>query len=164
MATVSPVAADKGVAEARPRRYSGSGRATVAVALIGALVIAVHLLVRTEGPRWASPLVMGEWLFTVCLAVAILIVALALGRTLARPLLGQDDALADQFAALGIGVGSLSLGMLSLGVLHLYYPPLILAALVVLALALRGEIASLWREGARLASSRVAARRAEALT
>src|SRR5690349_3262761 len=114
MATVSAAAADKGVAEARPRRFSGPGRARAALVLIAALLIAVHLLVRAEGPRWASPLVLGEWLFTVCMALALLTVALALGRILARPLLGQADALSDHLAALGIGVGALSLGMLGL--------------------------------------------------
>lgn len=105
-----------------------------ALALAGLLLIAWHLLIRAQGSHWASPLRLGDWLFNLGFALSLLALAWAAGSVLARPLLGRrPDPLDDSLAALGLGVGALSLLILAAGLLHLLYGPLFLAAGIVLA-------------------------------
>ncbi|HVA88980.1 MAG TPA: hypothetical protein VNL71_03980, partial [Chloroflexota bacterium] len=113
-----------------PHRFA----ALVALLLGGALLIAWRLIIRTEGIRWASPLRLGDWLFNLAFALALLTLAWAGGAVLTRPLLGRwDDPPGDILAALGIGVGAMSLLIFAAGLLHLIYGPLFLAAGIILA-------------------------------
>jgi hypothetical protein len=101
--------------------------------IVGAVLIAWHLVIRSEGTHWASPLRLGDWLFNLALALTLLVPAWAAGTVIARPLLGQaDDPLGDLLAALGIGVGALSLLIFAAGLLHLLYSPLFLAGGIAL--------------------------------
>ena len=96
--------------------------------LVAAALIGVHLLAAHEGPRWASPLLIGDWLFTVAFALGMLLYSLDLGRWVAAPLLGLDqDRLLERLAAIGLGFGVLSTTILCLGFLRLLYPPVFLA-------------------------------------
>ncbi|MGH2347502.1 MAG: hypothetical protein ACRDG4_19925, partial [Chloroflexota bacterium] len=123
-------------AEARPRGRTRFAALTVVV-LIGTLLIAWHLLIHAQGIHWASPLRIGDWLFNLGFGLTLLAFAWAGGAVLARPLLWHhDDPLGDALAALGLGVGALSLLILAAGLLHLLYGPLFLAAGIVPAVLL----------------------------
>ena len=126
------------------------GPSIAALALVAAALLA-HLIVAHNGPTWTSPLVLGDWLFGLLLALAIPAYALALGRRIARPLLDPDpdaDPIGESLAALGLGLGALSLATLGLGFLRLYYAPLFLALWLALTLWLRPELRRIWRQTA----------------
>jgi len=95
--------------------------------------------------------VLGDWLFSLILALAIPAYALALGRRIARPLLDPEanaDHVGEALAALGLGLGTLSLATLGLGFLRLYYGPLFLALWLALTVWLRPELRRIWRQAA----------------
>ncbi len=117
-----------------PGRHLNRGAwPVVGISLVGALLIAVHLLVMHQGIRWTSPLLLGDWLFTVAFALATLLYSLDLGRLVFRPLLDlDDDALLDRLAALGLGFGLLFTAILCLGFVRLLYGPVLLAVLAAL--------------------------------
>ena len=122
---------------------SGGRIAMPALATVALLLIAAHLLALREGPSWTSPLRIGDRLFDLAFASTLLLYTLALGRRLGRPLLAlSGDPLVEGLAALGIGIGALSLSLLIAGLLRLYYAPVMLGAFAVLTVWLRRELRS----------------------
>lgn len=120
------------------------------VGLVGTALLACHLIALQRGPRWASPLLIGDHLFDVLLAGAILWYATALGRLLGRPLADvYDDPPTRNLTALGLGTGALSLAILGLGFLRLFYGPVFLIGVLALTAALGGEMARMWAGGCR---------------
>ena len=108
----------------------------IAVALLGA-----HLLVARQSIHQASPLLLGDWLFAIALAAAVLALAAALGRRVGRPLADPLQApLGEWLAALGLGYGLLSQAILIAGFLRLYYGPVFLLATVALLAWLRRDL------------------------
>jgi hypothetical protein len=117
----------------------------VSVAL---LLSASHLLAIHEGPAWTSPLLIGDHLFDLGFALMMLLYALALGRKIARPLLGlSDDPLSEGLAALGLGLCALSLAILFAGFARLYYGAVFLALWVATTTWLRHELAAILQTG-----------------
>ena len=163
------------------RCRAGSGRAApgqatqatptriLAVAVpLAALLIGAHLLAAAHGPTWTSPLLLGDRLFDLALAAALLLYALALGRRISGPLLNlADDPLLDALAALGLGLGAISLTILAAGFLHLYYPAVALLAIAALTASLRHDLAAalrdIWRAVPRIPVSGTAVRDTNAL-
>jgi len=128
-------------ASGQPRGQRGGVWLLPGLLITAMILIGVHLIVLHEGPRWASPLLFGDWLFTVAFALAVLLYSLDLGRLAARPLLGLDeDGLLDHLAALGLGFGGLFTAILCLGFVRLYYGPLFLALWLVYTLARRRHL------------------------
>ena len=118
----------------------------VGLLLVCVVLTGLHLLAMHEGPRWTSPLLLGDRLFDLGLGLTILWYSLALGRMLGRPLLGlSDEPLTENLAAMGLGMGILSLTLLGVGLLHLFYPPVFLCAALVLTFVLRAELGTLSR-------------------
>ena len=139
-----------------------------AAAPLAALLIGAHLLAGAHGPTWTSPLLLGDRLFDFALAAALLRYALALGRRISRPLLNlADDPLLDALAALGLGLGAISLTILAAGFLHLYYPAVALLAIAALTATLRHDLAAavrdIWRAIPRIPVSGTAVRDINAL-
>ena len=133
-----------------------AGPALLAVSL---LLTALHLLALHQGPGWASPLLIGDRLFDLAFASTLLLYALALGRRLGRPLLAlSGDPLVEGLAALGIGIGAISLSLLIAGLLRLYYAPAMLGAFVALTVWLRRELRATLAELARAIGTLRAAR------
>jgi hypothetical protein len=114
-----------------------------AIIALGAVLVGVHLLTLHQGSAWASPLLLGDWLFTVAFAAAVLLYATALGRVVARPLLGPDQDWMEDLTALGLGLGMLFTGVLCLGFLRLYYGPVFLLLWLALTVILRRELGRL---------------------
>ncbi len=82
----------------------------------------LHILAVGKGPRWTSPLLLGDHLFDMMFALLIFLYAMALGQRLTarwRNLAG--DPLSDGLATLGLGLGEHSLTILGMGAL----PPLL---------------------------------------
>jgi hypothetical protein len=116
--------------------WQASGAGLLALALLACHLVALH-----QGTRWTSPLLIGDHLFDLLLAGAVMWYALALGRKLIGPLADPgDDGLTRNLTALGLGTGALSLGILSLGFLRLYYGPVFLVGAAALTVALGDEM------------------------
>jgi hypothetical protein len=88
-------------------RIYGSGHrqrlAAQVLLVLGVVLAGMHLLALYQGPHWTSPLLLGDWLFTVAFAGALLLYATALGRVAARPLLGPEQGWLEDLTALGLG-------------------------------------------------------------
>ena len=124
--------------------------AAIALAVAAAL-LAAHLLVARQSPHQASPLLLGDWLFAVAIAVALLAVAAALGRRIGCPLADPLQApLGEWLAALGLGYGILSQAILAAGFLRLYYGPVFLLAALALIAWLRRDLLDIARRIATL--------------
>lgn len=124
---ISPVATPSVTIVAPRRRRNGDAAVIAGVCLVGALLIAVHILVLHQGIGWASPLLFGDWLFTVAFALATLLYSLDLGRLVFRPWLAlDDDALLNRLTVLGLGFGALFTAILCLGFVRLLYGPVML--------------------------------------
>ncbi|MGH2391455.1 MAG: hypothetical protein ACRDIE_24940 [Chloroflexota bacterium] len=122
---------------------AGSRLTLTVVLLLCAALIALHILAVAEGPHWASPLLLGDWLFTVAFALAVLLYSLDLGRLLGHSLLGlDDDALLESLAALGLGFGLLFTAILCLGFARLLYGPILLAVWLLYTVIRRRELAA----------------------
>ncbi len=114
----------------------------------------LHLVVLAEGPHWRSPLLAGEWLFNVVLAVTILAYASALGRRVFGALARLDgDGLADRLATLGLGLGIMSSLVLLVGFARLYYGAVFLAAFLGLTALLRDQLVDMLDGVARAVAS-----------
>ena len=117
--------------------------------LVGAGLLALHQFISAQGSRWASPLRLVDWLFTVGFALGLLTLAWSIGGLLRA---GQgDDPLADELAAVGIGGGVLSLVILAAGLCHLLHGWLFASTALVITIALyRPTAARIRRQGAYL--------------
>ena len=125
-----------------PRPFALHRVSSAAIVLaIAAALLGAHLLVARQSIHQASPLLLGDWLFAIALAAAILAVAAALGRRVGRPLADPLQApLGEWLAALGLGYGILSQAILIAGFLRLYYGPVFLLAALALAAWLRRDL------------------------
>ena len=135
-----------------PDRVPASRAPSAAVALaIAAALLGAHLLVARQSLHQASPLLLGDWLFAIAIAAALLALAAALGRRIGHPLADPLQApLGEWLAALGLGYGILSQAILAAGFLRLYYGPVFLLAALALIAWLRRDLLDIARRIAAL--------------
>jgi len=63
-----------------PGKPLGSAPAIAgALALVGAGLIGWHAYIHAQGPRWASPLRVGDWFFNLGLGLGLLALAWSIG-------------------------------------------------------------------------------------
>ena len=127
-----------------PHRRLGALGAGAGLAVLCGCALGAHQLALTHGTRWTSPLLLGDRLFDLLLTLTLLAYAMALGTRLGRPLRQAGaDRLTEHLAALGLGLGGLTLLLFAAGVARLYYAPLLLAGAAALAFWLRHEFRAL---------------------
>jgi hypothetical protein len=112
----------------------------VSLALIALLLTVCHLLALHEGPDWTSPLLIGDHLFDLLVAVALLWYCLGLGRWFGRITGLAGSTPMGDMVAMGLGLGLFSEGLLCLGFLRLYYAPVFLGIVLVTAYLLRDDL------------------------
>src|SRR5260370_42166264 len=105
---MTPAPSTIGVTRTIADAKAGSKGLLASVALVYVVLTCLHVVAVSEGPSWTSPLLIGDHLFDLLLAVTMLWFALALGRRVAWPLLGlSSDLLTERLAACGLGLGLL---------------------------------------------------------
>jgi hypothetical protein len=141
-----------------PAREGSAARAPFGVpALAAPTAGALVLLGLARAPSFGLPQAWWSLAFNFALLVALFWLALALGRALLLRV--APEALAwpgGAVLAVVVGCGLLSTGLFALGLLRLYYPPLLAALLLALAVALRGEALRGARDLWRAATARAA--------
>ena len=114
----------------------------LSASLIAVGLVAAHLLSRTWPDHAANPLNLLESLYSIALALVILLVCAALGWRLLR-LVHLDSILSErENFTFGVVVGLVALGYVLWGISLIGYftPPVLLGTLLVLAIVVRKEL------------------------
>lgn len=135
----------------RGARSSGSRLAAIAVSV--AVVVAGHLRVEAVGPAYRGPFLLLDRIFDVGCAVALVVLAWAIGLSIIRRTdFSPDSAIERLLFATAIGIGIQGTSVLALGAISLLHPWALLTLGLLFIWAARDGLGCLRDEVGRIGS------------